>query len=310
MNGFLNINKPSGISSYDVIRRLKPVLQGVKMGHLGTLDPMAEGVLPLALGWATRLIEYITDDTKAYQAEIKLGGVSNTQDRTGSITQEACRMPDADEIKAALARFEGEIQQIPPQFSAVHYQGQRLYQYARRGEKVEVEPRSITIYQLSLLEVVFENEEPLIRVSVECSPGTYVRTLAHDLGQVLGCGGYLNHLVRTRSGPFRLEEAYDLQNLVGDQTRLVEGLLPPEFPLSNMARITLNDTEAWMIQQGQTLKKPGLSIDEIDRPCLVYDDNGNLLAVARGILNKEEGSLLRPEKVWVRGERQKSKTWK
>ncbi len=298
MNGFLNINKPSGITSYDVIRRIKPGIRRIKLGHLGTLDPMAEGVLPIAIGRATRVIRYIKDDTKEYRGEMILGGISDTQDRTGNINRINSVTVEADRINEVFNEFVGEIEQIPPMFSAVHYQGRRLYELARQGIEVPVKPRRVKIHYFSLHEVVSENNQQIVRFSVGCSTGTYVRTICHDVGQKLGCGAYLTSLTRTRSGPFKLNEAVDLEYLINTWKDVESLMLPIDYPLHEMSKVVLEPSLVRNINNGGAVNWPGV---EDQKRYLVYDQDGRFLAIARGnIQNNNE--VLKPEKVLIGGE--------
>ena len=292
MNGFLNINKPSGITSYDVIRRLKPIIPGIKIGHLGTLDPMASGVLPIALGSATRLIQYIEDNWKTYEGEMTLGGVSDTQDKTGNITPISNEILDKDRIETVMRQYIGEIEQIPPMFSAVHHKGKRLYQLAREGQEVKVEPRKVTITNLTILDI--SSDEPQrVRFRVECSSGTYVRTICHDVGQELGSGAYLSSLIRTRSGPFFFEDSVNLDELTDYET-LASKKLPMDAPLGKMAMVFLDEAQVWKIKNGQALPWPGVN----SQRHLLYDGSREFLAIARG--DQEQG-LLCPETVFTGG---------
>lgn len=297
MNGFLNIDKPQGITSYDVIRRLKPFLTKTKLGHLGTLDPMASGVLPIAVGYATRLIGYIKDNTKEYQAEMVLGGVSDTQDSTGTITPIFCEPVSATLISEAMKQMVGEIEQIPPMYSAVHHQGRRLYELARAGKHVQVKPRLATIHYLELQEVAFANEKQVVRFTIGCSSGTYVRTICHDLGQQIGCGAYLSSLIRLRSGPFRINEAISLDSLTSDPDDIKTRLIPPDIPLQGMPRAELNSSQLWTIANGGPVFWSEAENNELYR---VYDQSGKLLAIAKGCSNAD-GTMLQPEKVFTRG---------
>ncbi|NLV16936.1 MAG: tRNA pseudouridine(55) synthase TruB [Syntrophomonadaceae bacterium] len=293
MNGFLNINKPSGITSYDVIRRLKLIIPGIKLGHLGTLDPMASGVLPIALGSATRLIQYIEDNWKAYEAEMTLGGVSDTQDKTGNIIPVSNEIMAQDRIEKTMSKFVGVIEQIPPMYSAVHYKGKRLYQLAREGREVKVEPRLITVTDLTILEVISTEEVQIVRFRIECSPGTYVRTICHDAGQQLGCGAFLSNLIRTRSGPFILAESANIDELTDYET-LVGQTMSMDAPLSNMTMVFLDEVQAWKIKNGQAVAWPGVN----DQYYLLYDELRDFLAIAKG----EQGhGVLCPKTVFTGG---------
>ncbi|NLW44694.1 MAG: tRNA pseudouridine(55) synthase TruB [Syntrophomonadaceae bacterium] len=297
MNGFLNIDKPSGITSYDVIRRLKPFLPPTRIGHLGTLDPIATGVLPIAVGYATRLIGYIRDNTKEYLAEMVLGGISDTQDKTGRITTVTREPVSETAIAKALKGMVGEIEQIPPMYSAVRHRGRRLYELAREGMTVHAKPRTVTVYYIELLEIVQENGRQMVRLKIGCSSGTYVRTICHDVGQTLGCGAYLNSLTRLRSGPFRIDEACGLDALIEHPGEISTRLLPPDFPLQDIPVAVLEPQQVWSVANGSPVLWPGAEDNELYR---LYDQSGNLLAIARCRAN-EKGRVLQPEKVLTGG---------
>ncbi|MCX5780784.1 MAG: tRNA pseudouridine(55) synthase TruB, partial [Firmicutes bacterium] len=205
MDGFINVNKSPGMTSFMVIKKLKKIFPGSKLGHLGTLDPMAQGVLPVAIGFATRLIEYVSETDKVYRATMTLGGISDTQDAWGNIVYKSDVYFDAQELPAILARYTGTIGQIPPMYSAVHYQGARLYELARQGITVDREAREIEIDYIRLLSTDRDEDgRPRIDLEVGCSKGTYIRTLCHDIGIELGSGAYLSALTRIRAGAFSL----------------------------------------------------------------------------------------------------------
>ncbi|HPT70087.1 MAG TPA: tRNA pseudouridine(55) synthase TruB, partial [Syntrophomonas sp.] len=181
MHGFLNINKDPGMTSFDVLKKIKKIIPKTKLGHLGTLDPMAAGVLPVAMGHATRLIEYIEDSDKTYHARMTLGGVSDTQDAWGNIERTGCSSYRSEDLLKILTEFTGTIKQIPPMYSAVHHQGQRLYELARQGLEVERIAREIEIKSLQMLRSGEDTEgNPTIELVIKCSKGTYIRTICHD----------------------------------------------------------------------------------------------------------------------------------
>lgn len=240
MHGFLNIDKPVGMTSFDVIRRIRRLLpRKTKIGHLGTLDPMASGVLPLAVGDATRLLSFLGEETKSYVATMILGGVSDTQDAWGTISPTPHHLVSSEEMLQTLPAFTGIIRQIPPMYSAVHHQGRRLYELARQGLEVERIPREIEIYQLEVLELNQNEPNQQARIRVVCSKGTYVRTLCHDIGASLGTGAYMTDLLRTRSGAFSLEQAYRLDDIMERGIR-EEDLLPLDYPLAHLPEVVLN----------------------------------------------------------------------
>ena len=209
-NGIIIIDKPSGWTSMDVCAKLRGILHTKKVGHAGTLDPMATGVLPVFVGQATRAVSFAESGQKVYVAGLKLGLVTNTQDTSGETLGTHPASVTRTELEAVLPRFTGEIEQIPPMYSAIKIGGKKLYELARRGKEVERKPRSITIHELELLEG--EGTEYVLRV--RCSKGTYVRTLCHDLGRALGCGGCMSSLRRTRAGSFALSQAVTMQQVL------------------------------------------------------------------------------------------------
>ena len=209
-NGILIVDKPDGWTSQDVAAKLRGVFHEKRVGHGGTLDPMATGVLPIFIGRATRGVEFFESAEKEYIAGLRLGTVTNTQDTTGEILEEKPVAVTREDVEAALRRFTGELDQLPPMYSAIKINGQKLYELARRGQEVARKPRSITIHALELL----EGEGADWTIRVRCSKGTYVRTLCHDLGRALGCGGCMSSLRRTRAGSFTLAQAVTMQQVL------------------------------------------------------------------------------------------------
>jgi tRNA pseudouridine55 synthase len=277
-DGFLIIDKPLTWTSFDVVARVRRLVGERRIGHAGTLDPLATGVLPLALGRATRFVEYLSDASKAYDAVVHLGVSTTTYDREGEVTHTAdpAQIPNIGPVEAALAGFRGPQEQLPPMHSAVKQDGKRLYELARAGQEVERRPRPITIYRLDMIEYT----PPRLRLAVECSKGTYIRTLAHDLGAALGCGAHLAALVRTRHGPFALAEAVTLETLeaavaAGTWT---QHLQPVDTALAHLPSFTLDADEARRVRQGQGLDRPAPA----GAPALarLYGPDGHLLALA------------------------------
>ena len=209
-NGIIVIDKPAGWTSMDVCAKLRGMFHEKRVGHAGTLDPMATGVLPVFLGRATRAVEFAADSDKEYIAGLKLGVVTNTQDTTGEVLEERPVDVTRDQLLAALARFTGDIQQLPPMYSAIKIGGKKLYELARKGKEVERKPRPVTIHALDVLdEAPPEGADWLVRVA--CSKGTYVRTLCHDIGQALGCGACMASLRRVKAAGFTLKDAVTLK---------------------------------------------------------------------------------------------------
>ena len=219
-NGIIIIDKPAGWTSMDVCAKLRGILHEKRVGHAGTLDPMATGVLPVFVGQATKAVSFAENGRKVYEAVLQLGRVTDTQDTTGETLEERAVTVTADDVRAALPRFLGEIEQIPPMYSAIKVNGQKLYDLARQGKEVARKPRRITIYDLALTEELGNGQCAL---RVECSKGTYIRTLCHDLGQALGCGGCMAALRRTEASGFGIGEAVTLE----DAAREGEALLRP-----------------------------------------------------------------------------------
>ena len=219
-NGIIIIDKPAGWTSMDVCAKLRGILHEKRVGHAGTLDPMATGVLPVFVGQATKAVSFAENGRKVYEAVLLLGRVTDTQDTSGETLEERAVSVTADDVAAALPRFLGEIEQIPPMYSAIKVNGQKLYDLARQGKEVARKPRRITIYDLALTEELGNGQYAL---RVECSKGTYIRTLCHDLGQALGCGGCMAALRRTEASGFGIGEAVTLE----DAAREGEALLRP-----------------------------------------------------------------------------------
>src|SRR5260221_3711010 len=210
MDGILNINKPEGITSHDVVATIRKLLRQRRVGHAGTLDPAASGVLPICIGQGTRVAEYLSESGKAYRATIIFGVATDTYDAEGAITSTASTADlSISQIEKTLPLFLGSQMQVPPLYSAIKLQGQPAYKRARAGEEIALEPRAIVIYSLD----VINWNPPRLTLAIECSKGTYIRSLAHDLGMQLGCYAYLDSLIRTRSGPFPLSESITLEQL-------------------------------------------------------------------------------------------------
>jgi tRNA pseudouridine55 synthase len=293
LSGLFVIDKPQGLTSHDVVARVRRITGQKKAGHAGTLDPLATGVLPVVLGKATRLVEYLADAGKAYRAVLVLGATTGTYDREGPLTPtENAVMPSAGEVEKALEAFRGEIDQLPPMHSAVKVGGKRLYELARKGAEVERAPRRVTISRLDLEAY----DPPSMTIYVECSKGTYIRSLAHDLGSALGTGAYLDALVRTRHGPFALDSAITLEGLeqaFSDGT-WQQSLYPPESILAGWPTYTATPEEEAAIAQGkpQHMPPPGAG-----SPPLVAarSSKGDLLAI---LYWNESKGFWHPQKVF------------
>ena len=245
MFGFLNVHKPKGITSHDVVARLRRATKIKQIGHTGTLDPFAEGVLPVCIGKATRLIEYLNDD-KAYVASVQFGKTTDTYDLEGTFLTESDKTVSESEIVEALKKFQGEIEQIPPIYSAIKVKGKKLYEYARAGEQVEIKPRKVIIEDIHL--VGFDTERQFADIYIKCSKGTYIRTIGHDLGQNLGCGAYLTNLKRVQAGDFYIADSVKLDTLDFLENIKTNLIYPLEkLPLE---QVTVNEIEFKRICNG------------------------------------------------------------
>lgn len=212
MDGLINVLKPPGMTSADVVGWLRKTLKTKKIGHTGTLDPGVVGVLPICVGKGTRLAEYITGQGKTYLAEVTFGIATDTQDSFGQRIFEQKPQLQRTEVEEALRKFAGNVSQIPPMYSAVRKEGRHLYEYARQGFSVEREAREVTISKIELKKW-YDEEFPRALLHIECSKGTYIRTLCHDLGEALGCGAYMSFLLRVRSGPFEILSSWTLEEI-------------------------------------------------------------------------------------------------
>lgn len=289
MHGFLNIDKPKGITSHDVVARVRRLAKQKRVGHAGTLDPAATGVLVVALGLATRLIEYVQDDTlKRYHAVVHLGSTTTTDDTEGTVVETQPIPPlDTAILETTLNQFRGTIRQVPPQFSALHHQGRRLYELAREGTVVDIPARTVVIEVLQLLTW----EAPFVTLDILCQKGTYIRSLARDLGHALGCGAHLYTLRRTAVGAFDIAEAVSLDKLeqVEQPSKLVDVLMPPAIAVATWPKITLDSADEKRVRNGQKLVLPDHSDDRVS----AYTVSGGLLAV----LIREDNAW-KPEKVF------------
>ncbi len=261
--GFLNVYKPKGLTSHDVVAKLRRVTKVKQIGHTGTLDPFATGVLPVCIGKATRLIEYLEDD-KEYLATVQFGKNTDSYDIDGEVTATFDKRVNQDEVEDVLGNFRGEIMQLPPIYSAVKVNGKKLYEYARKGEEVEIEPRKVFISKLELLD--FDVETQSAKLLVACSKGTYIRSIAYDVGRMLGCGGYLTALERTKAGKFKVETAIRLEDLSGLSV-VVNHLINPVDVL-NLPVFELDETQKNLVSHGMSIENQGFN--NLDVVILLY----------------------------------------
>ncbi len=271
MDGILVVDKPFGITSHDVVGRVRRMARQKRVGHAGTLDPMATGVLLVCLGRATRVAEYLSGSDKTYRAVIRLGVETDTYDAEGRVTATRPVTIGEADLRDMLVRFTGEIDQVPPMYSALKRDGQPLYKLARKGIDVERAARRVTIYNIALC--AFEG--PAAAIHVRCSTGTYIRSLAHDIGAALGCGAHLTELTRLASGSFTLDEAVKLEDL-GSQD-IAGWLRPLDAALQHLPALALDAEQARCVTLGQAIPFEGAGA----RPDLfrVYDPHGTLVAL-------------------------------
>lgn len=296
MDGILNINKAKGMTSHDVVAKVRKLLQQKRVGHAGTLDPAASGVLPICIGMGTRVAEYLSESGKAYQAEITFGVVTDTYDAEGTIIRTANPANlTLTQIEEALPSFLGPQMQLPPRYSAIKIQGQAAYKRVRSGEEITLEPRPVTFYRLEIMAW----HPPQLTLAVECSKGTYIRSLAYDLGERLGCGAYLSALIRTRSGPFQLSQSASLEQLaeVCAQGTIAEYVFPIDSALQQYPALQLDATTLEHVLHGNAFHSDGPDQQPSANLARIYDSEGHLLAIA--IWNAEQ-RIWQPKKVFHR----------
>lgn len=295
LNGIICVNKPEGFTSFDVIAKMRGILRLKRLGHAGTLDPMATGVLPVFAGRATKACDIIPDRDKTYEAGFRLGLTTDTQDSSGTVTAEknACGIT-AEDIEKALCSFRGDIMQIPPMYSAVMINGQRLYDLARQGKTVEREARPITVYSIELLEYDCEKSEG--RLSVSCSKGTYIRTLINDIGDLLGCGGIMTSLVRTKACGYELKDCVtleDLQKLADEGMSAEKYLCPIDKVFGEYEKIKLNQHQEKLYRNGVKLDldRVRAKLSDGDDIFRVYGADGLFIGLAQAKTETRELSV-------------------
>lgn len=298
MDGVLNINKPKGPTSHDIVEMARKCLGIRKIGHAGTLDPLAEGVLLLCVGKATRISEYLMELPKEYIAEITFGVTTSTYDAEGEIISRSDITVTQEEIKKVLNKFVGEIEQVPPPASAIHHKGKRLYELARRGENIELQPRKVYVYKMELLNFIPEGQIGMFRIV--CSKGTYIRAIARDLGEILQCGAYLSNLLRTRVGSFSIRDAIPASELKREnRERILADLIPMGMALTHLPLLQVDTEKARKVSHGNSLPLPGKMFSLGDK-VKVTDEKGNLISIGRVVINRGK-VFLQPEKVFRDG---------
>ncbi|TGE31225.1 tRNA pseudouridine(55) synthase TruB [Desulfosporosinus sp. Sb-LF] len=293
MEGIINVLKPPGMTSSDVVVWMRKALNLKKIGHTGTLDPGVAGVLPLCVGKGTRLAEYITEQGKSYLAEITFGITTDTQDAFGKVSQVSLPELRQSDLERVIPEFLGKISQIPPMYSAVRKEGKHLYEYARQGLSIERAPREVSIYKLKLKKW-YEGEYPRAILDIECSKGTYIRTLCHDLGQALGCGANMSYLLRVRSGPFKIQESWTLEEI---EKQVRESSYPFLLPLTagiDLPRVSLSAARAKAFRNGLSTRRELVKVSaEGNEPYVQVIEDGELIGI--GVWREE---CLFPHKVF------------
>nr|WP_106784279.1 tRNA pseudouridine(55) synthase TruB [Lysinibacillus timonensis] len=299
MNGILPLWKERGMTSHDCVFKLRKILKTKKIGHTGTLDPSVEGVLPICIGQATRIAEYLTDAGKVYEAVVSIGRSTTTEDAEGEIVEEdnSFKKVTREQLLEVLHKLTGDIQQTPPMYSAVKVNGKRLYEYARKGEIVERPTRTVTIYSLELLDHmdVFEGQEITFSIRIACSKGTYIRTLAVQIGELLGYPAHMASLVRTQSGTFTKDLCITLGEVeTAIQNEQINRLIyPVEYALTQYPFIEIDEFNEKQILNGQVLPMHDF-LKEHDK--IVFGLNKKALAVY--ISHPEKTNLMKPEKMF------------
>lgn len=275
--GIIVIRKEKGFTSHDVVAKLRGILHMKKIGHTGTLDPDAVGVLPVALGKGTKLVDLITDKEKTYEAVLHLGITTDTQDMSGTVLEEKTVNATEEQVRETIAGFVGEQLQIPPMYSALKINGKKLYELAREGKTVERKARPVCFYQIEVLDI----QLPVVRIRVACSKGTYIRTLCHDIGQKLGCGGCMEQLLRTRVGRFSLEESHTLSEV---EQAVAEGnvckwIYPVENVLAEYPKIQADPYGDRLLQNGNPLSENLVDEQHKEGWVRMYASNGNFTGI-------------------------------
>ena len=279
-NGIINIYKEQGYTSFDVVAKLRGILKMRKIGHTGTLDPDATGVLPVVLGSATKLVDMLTDKRKEYIATLRLGITTDTLDITGTVLSETIPDVSEGEVREAILSFIGPMLQTPPMYSAIKVNGRKLYELAREGIEIERQKRSIEIFDIEILDMSL----PDIRLRVECSKGTYIRSLCADIGDKLSCGAVMTSLMRTKSGDFAIDRAYTLREVeeAAAGGRVEEMITPVDYCFMDYAGVTVAGDIYKAVRNGNMIRKADIAgeMTEGDRSFVrIYDAEGNFLAV-------------------------------
>ncbi|MBO5208420.1 MAG: tRNA pseudouridine(55) synthase TruB [Lachnospiraceae bacterium] len=312
-HGIINIYKEAGFTSHDVVAKLRGILKQKKIGHTGTLDPDAVGVLPVCLGSGTRLCDMLTDKTKEYVAELRLGVTTDTQDMSGTILTQKEVTVSEEQVENAVHSFQGSYEQVPPMYSALKVNGKKLYELAREGKEVERKARTVQIEEIEILQI----ELPIVKMRVQCSKGTYIRTLCDDIGAKLGCGGAMQSLQRTRVGSFRIEAALTLAQVekLRDEDKITQAIVSVDEVFADLkAVVVLREFQKFIengncflqrdlkqnIESGSRCSKKQSEEYRQDEQVRVYDETGRFYGIYR--YEKEKG-MFYPVKMFLsRGE--------
>ncbi len=298
IDGIINVYKEKGFTSHDVVAKLRGILKQKKIGHTGTLDPEALGVLPVCLGKGTKLCDMLTDHNKTYEVVMRLGITTDTEDMTGTVLSESEVNCTEDEVEAVITSFVGEMEQIPPMYSALKVNGRKLYELAREGKVIERKGRPITIYGIQILEIKL----PFVRMEVSCSKGTYIRSICRDIGEKLGCGACMDSLVRTRVGQFLIEESMTLEQI---EKKVKEGVLEEsvigiEEVFADYPFVHTTEKTDKLVHNGNPFEKQDLL--EVDQenakkdPLRVYDSKGVFIGIYQ---YQEQKKKFYPQKMFL-----------
>lgn len=304
LHGIVVLNKPRGMTSHDCVGKIRRLTKIKKVGHTGTLDPEVSGVLPLCIGQATRLSQYLIEKEKEYVAEVTLGKSTTTQDQVGEVLEDEplATAPTIEQIMAVLEQMRGTHEQMPPMYSAVKVGGKKLYELAREGKSIERKTRQITVHDIQLIDTDLESKYPAFTFRVCCSKGTYVRTLGVDIGEKLGYPAHMSSLERTKSGPFRLDQSYSFEQIEAWTAKDWEEHLVPMDQALDFPRLTLTDSLSVRVLSGQSIKFTDEELEQIitDQPLAkqqtyrLYDNKGKFIA----LYVAEHSNLIKPLKVF------------
>lgn len=279
INGIINIYKEKGFTSHDVVAKLRGILKQKKIGHTGTLDPDAQGVLPVCLGKGTKVCDLLTDKDKVYEAKLLLGVTTDTQDTSGMVLSEKEVTVTEEQVRDAVMGFVGTYEQIPPMYSALKVNGKKLYELARAGIEVERKARPVVIHSIRILDV----QLPVVTMEVECSKGTYIRTLCHDIGQKLGCGGCMQSLLRTRVAQFRLEDSLKLSEVqrLSEEGRVESVIMDVDAVFEQYVKVTVKQEADRLVHNGNPVKQSQCCLEKLweKEPVRMYDSDDAFIGI-------------------------------